>query len=270
MEPHMALSKRESKRIKVCKDIKMILWFILQWHYICITVNARPSLRVTLGSQDLDPQGSFMLIEGRVLVDGGDRIQTGVGASKTGASSALFVPRASMPRTMSGIQEVLQESDGRHTCAAHLQGLSWRETYIEIVPVSVTENDSRFTHHRGCLSHRRTRLGNKPLVVTLPTTRGSAGALPQPLLSFASRWLPWTWSFPLHKQILLKMELHSLQQPFKMVAINIIIIISIFSTFQTRKLRLLAWVHAVRINGLSWDLNPALISPLSLAFLFHP
>lgn len=91
-------------------------------------MNARPSHGVTLGSQDLNPQGSssltaIMMMEGRVLVDSGDRIQTGIGASKTGASSALFVPRASVPRSMSGIQEVLQEWGGCHTCAAHLQGL---------------------------------------------------------------------------------------------------------------------------------------------------
>lgn len=30
IELHMALSKRESRKIKACKDVKMILWLVLQ------------------------------------------------------------------------------------------------------------------------------------------------------------------------------------------------------------------------------------------------
>ena len=46
--------------------------------------------------------------------------------------------------------------------------------------------------------------------------------------------------------------------------------IVIVSVLQVKKLRALAQVHAVGNNPLSWDLNSALISPPSLAFLFHP
>lgn len=42
------------------------------------------------------------------------------------------------------------------------------------------------------------------------------------------------------------------------------------SVLQVKKLWSLAQVHAVGNNLLSWDLNPALISPRSLALLFHP
>lgn len=42
------------------------------------------------------------------------------------------------------------------------------------------------------------------------------------------------------------------------------------SVSQVKKLRPLAQVHPVGNNTLSWDLNSALISPPSLAFLFHP
>lgn len=49
----MALSKRESKKGKVCKDIKMILWLILQRHYIDVVVNAKLSKGIS-ECQDLD------------------------------------------------------------------------------------------------------------------------------------------------------------------------------------------------------------------------
>ena len=46
--------------------------------------------------------------------------------------------------------------------------------------------------------------------------------------------------------------------------------IVMLSVLQVKKLWPLAQVHAVGNNLLSWDLNPALISPRSLALLFHP
>lgn len=56
IELHMALSKRESRKIKACKDIKMI-WLILQWHHTDILVNAKLNSRIP-ECQDVDNQPS--------------------------------------------------------------------------------------------------------------------------------------------------------------------------------------------------------------------